>query len=480
MRKVCLFVALILLLTVFSSAFAQPQASAVIETPLAQTLPQGLDAYIQNEFTKSHLPGMSLAIVNADAVLFQGSYGEATSGQQPFILGSLSKSFTALAIMQLEEKGLLSLTDRVAQYLPEFDQTRQTTIRQLLTQTSGLKTSATMENYKAYDTPMPFIYSNQNYNLLGRIVEAVSGESFAEYVQAHIFDPLGMAHSHVDYKSAQADGLIPGSRNYFGLYTHAQMPYPTDMRSGWMTLPAAYIISCAADMGKYLQWYLGDAHPEVLSVQNRARLYSEGERVNNYCQYGYGWFVEAMGSTKLVKHDGVVENYTAFMLLLPEQGTGIVALTNSCDFLVADDYTTSIPMNAAKKILGYPTNDIGESEYWQRHLLDDLLMLALLAACLLPVLLFKRWRGRAHKVPLSAIHIFAVHLALPTLLLTFFSFYLDRPLYVVARFAPDVCIVLCVCAVCLYVIGALKIVHLLRQSKAQPTAKNEGQPSTCE
>lgn len=434
-----------------------------VEVEAENQLLQDLESYIVDEFEKSHLPGMSFEIVDEDSVLFEGSYGEAESSDQPFILGSLSKSFTALAIMQLEEKGLISLDAPVAKYLPEFDQSSDTTVRQLLTHTSGIKMSATMKNYRSSDILEPYLYSNQNYNLLGRIVEEVSGKDYGDYIQLYIFNPLGMTHSYVSYEEAEADDLIAGNRNYFGAYFHQKMPYPTDFISDWMSLSSAYITSSANDMGKYLQWYLGNSDSEILSVENRSRMFTETVFAAENYDYGFGWGIYDTNGTKFYLHGGNVENYTTYMLLIPDQNIGIIALTNSCDFLVADRYTISIPTNVAYKIIGWDTDNIRTGDYWKNHMIYDLIMLAVLIDCILPALFYSQWRKKEHNIIASLIFIAFIHIALPTFLLTVFSIVMDRPLDVVRRFAPDVFIILCICAACLYCIGVLKIIHLIRQ-----------------
>ena len=103
-----------------------------------QDLTNGLGDYIESEFDKTHIPGMSVEIVDATQVLFAETYGNCETLEQPFIIGSISKSFTALAIMQLVEQGQIELTAPISNYLRDIDPDTKTTVKQLLNQTSGI------------------------------------------------------------------------------------------------------------------------------------------------------------------------------------------------------------------------------------------------------------------------------------------------------------------------------------------------------
>ncbi len=184
-----------------------------------------IDAYVEEQRRRLHIPGISLAIIEGDRIAHYRSFGlarqggEAPSPQTPFFIGSLTKSFTALAVMQLVEAGKVELDAPVQRYLPWFrvadpQASAQMTVRHLLNQTSGLpalpgeialadfddRPDATERQVRALASlkitrPVgsKCEYSNLNYNILGLIVEAASGESYADYVQTHIFNPAGNA-----------------------------------------------------------------------------------------------------------------------------------------------------------------------------------------------------------------------------------------------------------------------------------------------
>jgi CubicO group peptidase (beta-lactamase class C family) len=181
-------------------------------------------------------PGFALSIVHGDQVKHVKGFGVAdangspVTADTPFVLGSESKPIAALGIMQLRESGALDLDAPVQRYLPWFQvadpgYSTAITIRQLLNQTSGLppstpfETSVTSVESRVRDLatvklPAPpgrlYQYSNSNYDTLGLVIEAVSGQSYADYMQEHVFAPLSMTHTHASEAAAKHNGLATG------------------------------------------------------------------------------------------------------------------------------------------------------------------------------------------------------------------------------------------------------------------------------
>ena len=207
-----------------------------------------IDAYIESEMARARIPGLALAIVSGDEMLHVRGFGVAdpagrvVSGETPFIIGSNSKSFTALAIMQLVEAGRIDLDAPVHRYLPWFrvadaEASRQITVRHLLHHTSGIPTAAgqalagdddnsdqALERHvralRTVELTQPvghlYQYSNANYNVLGLLVQAVSGLSYENYVRTHIFAPLEMSDSFASEEEALQHGLATGYQRWFG------------------------------------------------------------------------------------------------------------------------------------------------------------------------------------------------------------------------------------------------------------------------
>src|SRR5579859_4734166 len=226
-----------------------------------------LDAFLSDKRRALCLPGLAITIVQYGRIVYQRGLGNAgpsraMTPQTPMIIGSLSKSFTALAVMQLVEAGKLVLDDPVQYHVPWFcladaDAAASITVRHLLTHTSGISRYAgrallgghsgktieqSMRGLHNLRLSLPigtFQYSNTNYLILGLIVEVVSGQAFGTYVQQHIFGPLGMLNSYIREDSALRGGLASGHRWWFGVPLPYKAPYLED------AVPAAFIASSA-------------------------------------------------------------------------------------------------------------------------------------------------------------------------------------------------------------------------------------------
>ena len=323
-----------------------------------------IDAYIEGQMCRLNIPGVSLAIVEGDQIVHLRGFGrsrpggEAPSPQTPFPIGSLTKSFTALAVMQLVETGKIDLDAPVQRYLPWFcvadpHASAQMTVRHLLNQTSGLPTStgeialadfddspgAMERQARALATLVlirpvgsAFEYSNSNYILLGLIIEAASGESFTDYIQNHIFNPLGMSHSYTSQTVAKQNGLAVGHQQWFVIpFAASNMPIPQG------ALPGGGLISSAEDIARYMIALLnGGRYGEVqiLSGAGIDELHRGAVDISamgiSLGQYGMGWLVGETGGTKVVWHDGTLPDFGAYMALLPEQKKGVVLLFNAC------------------------------------------------------------------------------------------------------------------------------------------------------
>jgi CubicO group peptidase (beta-lactamase class C family) len=329
----------------------KPSSSAVI------------DAYVEGQRRRLHIPGISLAVVEGDRITHDQCFGRARPGgeppspQTPFFIGSLTKSFTALAVMQLVEAGKVELDAPVQRYLPWFrvadpQASAQMTVRHLLNQTSGLtglpgelaladfddRPDATERQARALSTlkltrPVgaKCEYSNLNYNVLGLIIEAASGESYADYIQKHIFIPLGMRHSYTSKAEAKQNGLAMGHRHWFSL------PFPApDMPIPRGSLPSGWLVSCAEDMARYLIAHLNGGRYGDVQILSAAGIDELHRGEKEYIMwgisgrfYGMGWFDIDMGQTKTFSHSGNVPDFSAFMALVPEQKRGVVILLNA-------------------------------------------------------------------------------------------------------------------------------------------------------
>lgn len=322
-----------------------------------------IDTYIENQLHHLSIPGLSMAIVEEDGLVHYRGFGrahpngEAPTLHTPFFIGSVTKSVTAMAIMQLVEAGKVELEAPVQRYLPWFhladrQASSQITVRHLLNHTSGLSMlqgqqilseldegpDATESQLRAlssarlsYPVGQKFAYNNTNYNLLGLIIEAASSESYADYVQEHIFDPLEMRHSYFSKAVAQQNNLATGHRYWFGI------PIPTpNLPQPIGSLPSGQLISCAEDLAHFLVAQLNGGRYGDVQIVSEAGI-DEMHRGTvemiemglSIGKYGMGWESRVEGNTTLVSHSGIVPEFGAFAGLVPEQKKGIVLLYNA-------------------------------------------------------------------------------------------------------------------------------------------------------
>ena len=252
-----------------------------------------LNTFLEDKRCTLRLPGLAVAVVQDNRIVYLRGLGAAAPGramtlQMPLIVGSLSKSFTALAVMQLVEQGQINLDAPVQQYIPWFrvddpDASARITLRHLLTHTSGISRYAGRELLAGRGGNMieqsvrelcglrlsksvgsAFQYSNTNYLIAGLVVEMVSGQPFGLYVQQHIFNSLDMRHSYVTEQAALLGGLACGHRWWFGVPLPYRAPYLDD------ALPAAFVAASAEDMGRYALALLSGGTLDGVSVLSPA------------------------------------------------------------------------------------------------------------------------------------------------------------------------------------------------------------------
>jgi len=319
-----------------------------------------VDAYVQSEMKAARVPGLALGIVHGDQIVHLKGFGIAdrsgrpVTPQTPFIIGSTTKSMTAVAIMQLVEAGKIELDAPVQKYLPWFrvadpEASAHITIRHLLNHTSGLPTTTQMEFISSSDTSDDALeqrvraladaelsapvgttwrYCNANYVILGLIIQSVSGQSYETYLQEHLFTPLEMHQTFTSQVEAQQHEMATGYRYWFGFPVPADLPYDRG------NLPAGFVISSAEDMAHYLIAHLNGGRygkAVVLSSAGIAELHRPAVPIEGTegIFYGMGWYIAPTNGVPTVRHVGETANFHANLVLVPEGQWGIVLLMNS-------------------------------------------------------------------------------------------------------------------------------------------------------
>ena len=328
---------------------------AAAHAPLSVSNVAAIDAYVETQMRRHRIQGLAVAITHDDEITHVRGYGAAGEGRlvradTPFYIGSVTKSFTALAVMQLAEAGKIELDRPVKEYLPWFqvadpDATARITVRHLLNQTSGLSRAsgidapdsadASIEDaVRALTSAQPiamvgteFHYSNPNYTTLGLLIEAVSGQSYGEYLAANVFEPLEMARSFTSRVAAEEAGLAQGYNVLFGLPVPREQPHLT------YDLPAGFVISTAKDMAHYLIAQLNGGRygdRRLVSPDGLALMHTAPSGING--SYGMGWEAQEREGLRLLRHDGTLETSYASVVLLPDEGYGVALLANQVSY----------------------------------------------------------------------------------------------------------------------------------------------------
>lgn len=415
---------------------------------------------LETEIKKNHIPGMSVVVVNSNEVVFSKTYGNCKSIDTPFIIGSMSKSFTALSIMRLVEEGRIDINKPISNYIDTSlyfknkEDGDKITVKQLLNQNSGIGTYQKLGSIEITKNYSKYEYANANYNLLGKIIESVSNESYSDYVTKNIFEPLEMNHTSATLEGSNKNGLFKGYQNYFGFPISVKPNYPTE--NSWIQVPAGFISSSASDMGKYLQMYLNNGL-NIISEDSIHQMFYDNIPQDDIDRdyYGMGWVYTKYYSKPILTHSGLVENYTSKMFIIPESNIGVVVLVNMNDYLVTNNLLEDI----VKPLLGEEKPEVSNNLYIINHLLIDALYIVITIIALYPIITIKSWKNRNKTNKLYIIDIVR-HLLLPILLLLIPTI-ISVPFWVIWDFVKDLALILIINSILMLSTGIYKIGYLL-------------------
>lgn len=369
-------------------------AAAALAQPVTwdAALLERIATFVEGERQASGLPGIALAIVQQGRAPHLRGFGHDGQGnpigaETPFPIGSLTKSFTALLVRQQIDAGRLEADAPVQRYLPWFrvadsEASARITLRHLLNQTSGFsradgiaplmqRSHASIEElvrgFATLSLNRPvgerFEYSNLNFVLLGAALQASTGRSWQQLVQAQVLAPLAMTHSHTDHEAARQAGMTALHRIWFGV----PVAQHVNLLPGFA--PTGSLVSSASDMARYLQMLLaGGAGPngQVLSSQGVDQLLAPSSRPAHSTllsadfdfRYGEGWFVGPFGAAGDARwHLGNLASFAAWMVLLPQTRQGVVVLINANSELPVNEVNavmSRVPIGVVNLLRGQP------------------------------------------------------------------------------------------------------------------------------
>jgi CubicO group peptidase (beta-lactamase class C family) len=376
---------------------------------------QKLDDYLESMVLSNRIPGLAVAVVQDNQVVFQKGYGQAKIGQQvtpktQFYLGSVSKSFTGLAIMQLVEQGKLELDAPVQKYLTWFqvadaEASKKITIRNLLNHTSGLSEGGDpgAANYSptlieqielmkiaklTAQVGEKYQYDSQNYRILALLIEQVSGQTFGNYLNENIFTPLGMNNTTVIPE--KFNNLAQGHGQMFGFPILRKEKFqPAGIGSG-------YIVSTAEDMGNFIIAMLSHGRlneKSLITEQSWTTIMTPPEGIKS--EYGMGWVITTMNGEKTIYHGGSLTNYQAFVMILPEKNTGFVFLSNQNGIIPMFTVFNTLKKSMAKLLVdnSFPSFT---SYYWI-YILLSVLMIITVAWQIYRISKLSNWWKKSYK-----------------------------------------------------------------------------------
>lgn len=357
-----------------------------------------LDEYLDEAYPTSGVPGMAVAVVSASGTNYLRVFGDVKSADDTFIIGSLSKSMTALAVQQLVDEGHIDLDAPAVRYAPGYAVPADVTVRMLLNQTSGFGYYESLARASVGESYGQFSYSNANYDLLGRIVESVSGESYASYLRANIFDVAGMDDASVDGVEEPRADATPAHRDWFGIPVADGFSHGED-DDEWGGQASGYVRASIRDMASYLRLYLNNGGGVVSSDAVNRMVWNRVPDPAGDTFYGMGWTTYADGGGSLVmSHDGDVENYVARMVVVPEDNVAVVLMADENDVLGGNaafwdigDGVLSIARGFGAEA-GMVADDAADAR--ETHAKLDVAYALALVAAAMPLVLGGRWARR--------------------------------------------------------------------------------------
>ncbi len=299
-------------------------------------------------------------VLRQDSVLYADAFGIAdleagtpNALTTNFRLASVTKQFTAMAVVMLAERGKLTLEQPLTDFFPDFAPVGRTiTLKHLLTHTSGI---AAYEDVMPESTVVPlldrdvlqllknidstrgapgssFAYSNSGFALLALVVERVSGESFARFLKDNIFSPLGMDNT-VAYERGVSE-VPQRAYGYSPATVKAGRPALTDQSMTSSVLGDGGIYSSVTDLRK---WNAALAAGSLVSAQSMSEMLSHHATIEEgRIWYGYGWYMRSLDGIPAYYHGGSTVGFRTFILRIPDRALTVIALFNRSDVLAED------------------------------------------------------------------------------------------------------------------------------------------------
>lgn len=373
MKRTMKISTLILLLPFFLWSCKHQSFSQKVDIPNQEgSLSEKIDSIIINKMNQYGLSGVAVGVVQHDSIIYNRGFGvrsiktnKSVTENTVFHTASVSKLFTAIAIVQLIQKGHFSLESKLVQLIPELsfsdERVEQITIKQILNHTSGLpdvrnyhwennhQADNSLKNYMLglnlkleFDPSTSYAYSNLGYNILGYVVEKASGLSFEEYTKTNVLEPSKMINSDFRYyKISDSLRTVPHTKNRITGAIQEREIYPyTREHAASSTLNAS-----VSDLSNWMSCFLKSLDDLDSNYDYKEMLISSSKTSSNI---GLGFQLYDFESKKAVGHYGGDRGFRSFLMMIPEEKMGLVILGN-CDY--DDDFRHEILHPVAQLML---------------------------------------------------------------------------------------------------------------------------------
>ncbi|WP_459211829.1 serine hydrolase domain-containing protein [Aquimarina rhabdastrellae] len=329
-------------------------------TGQAQQLEHKIDSLLHSNFSTT-APGVAILVAKKGEIIYNKAIGMSDleldislAPKHVFKIGSITKQFTAVSILMLQEQQKLNVIDVITKYLPDYPiQDKNITIHQLLTHTSGIKnyTRLNMDSIQHKDlSPLALIdffkneptnfdpgqrysYSNSGYVILGYIIEKVSGQSYEDFIEEHIFKKLGMSNSYYtnNYEiiKNKTKGYLKRDKN-----TYIHPPHFSH------TIPyaAGSLLSTVEDL---YTWQKAITNHTLLSPSSTQQAFTNYTTTTGTpIHYGYGWHINEINGSTTIEHSGGIFGFISNAIYLPQEDVYVAMLSNcSCNLPITTTST---------------------------------------------------------------------------------------------------------------------------------------------
>lgn len=329
-----------------------------------QKLYHDTEALIQEKMKEGKIPGLSVCIVKDGNTLYKSGFGYASlernipaTSSTLYQIGSNSKAFTALGVLQMQKDGLININDTIQNYIPWLtyyyeDKEVDIRIEEFLHHTSGIS-SATISEIPQLDEAEDALektvkhfnhlqlvsrpgdkyeYATINYDILGLLIQTVSGMSYEDYMQQYVLDSMHLESTYMYQSSIDKKAMASGYKlGFFAPRLYQAPPFEGNK-------PAGYIISNADDMAEWLKIQIGTSDTSLPAYDLIKSSHEPNKRVASFgkdMHYAAGWIVYDNNGTE-ISHSGSNPNFSSYIVFRPEDKIGVAVLSNTKTYYTSD------------------------------------------------------------------------------------------------------------------------------------------------